>query len=56
MFPVWPDITARIVPVRRATLARFPFSIAFELHDDFVLVLALAHAKQQPLYWRRRMR
>jgi hypothetical protein len=34
-----------------ASLKRFPFVIAFELHEQHVLVLAVAHAKRRPLYW-----
>jgi plasmid stabilization system protein ParE len=29
----------------------FPYLVAFELHTESVLVLAVAHAKRQPLYW-----
>ena len=30
---------------------RFPYVVAFEQHQDCVLVLAIAHAKRRPLYW-----
>ena len=28
-----------------------PYVIAFEKHEQHVLVLAVAHAKRKPLYW-----
>ena len=28
-----------------------PLRIAFEKHEQHVLVLAVAHAKRRPLYW-----
>jgi hypothetical protein len=41
--------------VRRCNLERFPFTVVFECRDDEVVVLAIAHAKRRPGYWRRRM-
>ena len=35
----------------KATIQRFPYVIAFEKHEQHVLVLAVAHAKRRPLYW-----
>jgi len=32
-------------------IQRFPYVIAFEKHEQHVLVLAVAHAKRRPLYW-----
>ena len=37
--------------IRKATIQRFPYVIAFEERDRHVLVLAIAHAKRRPLYW-----
>jgi hypothetical protein len=40
-------------PIRKATPHRFPYLIAFERQEQHVLVLAVAHAKRQPLWlWR----
>lgn len=50
-FPSWPGTPTRAVQIRRATVDRFPYVIAFEVHSDQVLVLAIAHAKRRPLYW-----
>ena len=40
--------------VRRCPLKRFPYFVAYELRDDLILVLAVAHAKRRPNYWIRR--
>jgi toxin ParE1/3/4 len=50
-FPRWPGIRETTEPVRMAVLRRFPYLVAFEVHQDFVLVLAIAHGKRRPLYW-----
>ena len=50
-FPVWPNVTETAVLVRMATVHRFPYLVAFELHAERALVLAVAHAKRLPLYW-----
>ena len=39
---------------RRRVLARFPYSIIFQEKDEMILVVAIAHAKRRPGYWRRR--
>jgi toxin ParE1/3/4 len=49
-YPVWPGTEVGPVPIRKAVLDQFPYLIAFELQTDSVLVLAVAHAKRQPLY------
>jgi toxin ParE1/3/4 len=50
-FPLWPGVSATPEPVRRAVMHRFPYVVAFEAHPNQILVLAIAHGKQQPLYW-----
>jgi len=37
--------------IRKATIQRFPYVIAFEKHEQHVLLLPVAHAKRRPLYW-----
>jgi plasmid stabilization system protein ParE len=39
---------------RRLIVRKFPYSIIYELHGDDVLVLAVAHGKRRPYYWRER--
>jgi hypothetical protein len=50
-FPRWPGVGGTAKPVRKAMLHRFPYLVAFEVHADHVLVLAIAHGKRRPLYW-----
>jgi plasmid stabilization system protein ParE len=52
-FPVVP-----LVPlVRRAQLHRFPFTIVFRmLGEEGIEVLAVAHMRRRPGYWRARTR
>jgi plasmid stabilization system protein ParE len=44
-----PDGVHRECPVNK-----FPFRIVYRLVDNRILVVALAHAKRQPGYWRDR--
>ena len=37
--------------VRRVLLSRFPYLVIYEVHDDRVTVLAVAHASRSPDYW-----
>jgi hypothetical protein len=37
-------------------MRRFPFSIVYYTVDDIVRVVAVAHGKRRPGYWRRRLR
>ena len=50
-YPAWPRTRAAGLLIRKATIQRFPYLIAFEKHEQHVLVLAVAHAKRRPLYW-----
>ena len=50
-YPPWPYTRAADPLIRKATVQRFPYVIAFEKHEQHVLVLAVAHAKRRPLYW-----
>jgi plasmid stabilization system protein ParE len=42
--------------IRRFVMRRFPFSIVYYVVDDIVRIVAIAHAKRKPGYWRMRMR
>jgi toxin ParE1/3/4 len=55
LFAVWSGTEVAPIPIRKAVLEQFPYPVAFEAHSEFVLVLAVAHAKRQPLYWLVRM-
>ena len=50
-YPVWPGTRAASPLIRKASIQRFPYAIAFEKHEHHVLVLAVAHARRRPLYW-----
>ncbi len=42
--------------VRRALVARFPYSILYVIEpDDRIRVIAVAHQKRRPGYWRKRL-
>jgi plasmid stabilization system protein ParE len=47
----WPGTRAAGPLIRKGTIQRFPYVIAFEKREHHVLVLAVAHAKRRPLYW-----
>ena len=38
-------------PFRRCLVPKFPYSIVFTVEPEFILVVALAHAKRKPGYW-----
>jgi toxin ParE1/3/4 len=40
---------------RRLVLQRFPFSIVYLVEPKIVNVVAIAHSKRRPGYWRRRI-
>jgi plasmid stabilization system protein ParE len=50
-----PEQFALIDSLHRACLVkRFPFRIVYRLEPTRALVVAIAHAKRRPQYWRRR--
>jgi plasmid stabilization system protein ParE len=40
--------------VRRAPVGRFPYHLAYLVTDDHIRVLAVAHDRRRPGYWRSR--
>lgn len=50
-YPAWPRTWAAGPLIRKATIQRFPYVIAFEDHERHLLVLGVAHSKRRPLYW-----
>lgn len=42
--------------IRRSQVHRFPYSLVFVVLPDELRVLALAHSRRRPGYWRRRLR
>jgi len=51
LFALWPGVPQTAPRIRMAVVDRFPYLIAFEQHEEFILVLAIAHQKRRPLYW-----
>jgi hypothetical protein len=48
-WPLYVDGTCRYV------FRRFPFSVVYYVEDGIVLIVALAHDKRRPGYWRGRL-
>jgi len=40
--------------IRRVVLARFPFTVAYQILPDGIEVIAVMHQRQMPGYWRGR--
>jgi plasmid stabilization system protein ParE len=47
----WPEATRG---ERRFILPRFPYSILYRIRSDAVFVVAVAHQRRRPGYWRDR--
>jgi toxin ParE1/3/4 len=41
--------------IRRCFVEVFPYSVVYSIEPKFVLIIAIAHAKRAPGYWRRRV-
>jgi plasmid stabilization system protein ParE len=40
--------------VRKAPLAKFPYSLLYSVKKDCIRILAVAHQRRRPFYWRGR--
>jgi len=49
----WPPWVG-LANVRRRVLRSFPYSIMFLVHADELVIIAVAHHKRRPGYWRAR--
>lgn len=38
----------------RMLLRRFPYEVVYKIYSDVVLIIAVAHCRRKPGYWRRR--
>jgi plasmid stabilization system protein ParE len=47
----WPRFS---VNTRRYVLPRFPFSLVYRMKDNVIEIVAVAHHKRRPGYWRHR--
>jgi len=50
-WPLWPGAPARLPPIRRFRLPRFPYAIAYQVFPGLLVVLAIVHERRKPLYW-----
>ncbi|MGH8701418.1 MAG: type II toxin-antitoxin system RelE/ParE family toxin, partial [Burkholderiales bacterium] len=51
----YPAIGSPITPTaRRILLNRFPYSVVYRTSSDEIIVIAVAHQRRRPGYWRRR--
>ncbi|MEI6666650.1 MAG: type II toxin-antitoxin system RelE/ParE family toxin [Acidobacteriota bacterium] len=52
-----PEASQRIgTRVRHKTLWRFPYNLLYAVYPDRIRVVAFAHHKRRPFYWRKRLR
>ena len=50
-----PDAATAVAPgIRKLVLTRFPFAIIYATPADTIRVLAIAHQRKRPYYWRSR--
>jgi plasmid stabilization system protein ParE len=40
--------------IRKKLIAKFPYSVIYSVHPDEIRILAVAHQKRRPFYWRSR--
>ena len=51
----FPDAGYPVGPARRRVLIdRFPYSVVYRRHPDSIEIVAIAHQRRHPNYWRRR--
>ena len=51
----FPDAGTVVGPARRRVLLdRFPYSVVYRRHPDSVVIVAVAHQRRRPSYWRGR--
>lgn len=51
---VWPG-WEREPLVRSKGVSDFPYRVVYFVHDDLLMIVAVAHAKRRPGYWRERV-
>lgn len=42
--------------IRKKVLPRFPFNVLYSVENEFIVIVAVAHQKRRPTYWRRRLK
>ncbi|MES0491321.1 MAG: type II toxin-antitoxin system RelE/ParE family toxin [Leptospirales bacterium] len=49
---IWPKYLDHF---HRIILKRFPYNIVYRVQDDYIEVIAIAHQKRKPSYWKNRI-
>ena len=44
----WPRISEN---TRRCFTRRFPYGVVYEIREDDILIIAIAHSSREPFYW-----
>jgi|WetSurMetagenome_2_1015567.scaffolds.fasta_scaffold301735_2 plasmid stabilization system protein ParE len=51
----YPELGTEELPgIRRMVVDRFPYKIIYMLHNETIVILAVAHAHRMPEYWKKR--
>ena len=51
-----PQLGQLVAPtLRRVLLNRFPFTLIYSVESDVILIVAVAHQRQRPDYWKNRV-
>ena len=50
---MWPSMTERL---RGNILSQFPFTIIYAFNEDTIFIVAFAHHRKEPGYWRDRVK
>lgn len=50
----WPGVRSDL-GIRRFVLARFPFSLPYQIGQNRIIILAIAHTRRRPRYWLKRV-
>jgi toxin ParE1/3/4 len=52
----FPEASAvALAPVRKKLVSGFPYAALYSIVDDTIVVLAIAHHRRRPFYWRDRL-
>lgn len=52
----YPLLATQIEPeIRRRLLVRYPYSLIYGIHDDTLVIIAVAHHQREPRYWAERL-
>lgn len=48
---LWPEY---VISTRRYLLRKFPFSVVYRVKNKTIEVIAVAHGRRKPFYWKKR--